>query len=798
MDAKDQGVVLRYGDGPDQCDWLGAREAIVFQSGGTYYLHYDGAGPRGWLACLATSTDLVHWTKKGPILDFGKPGEPDSACACSPWVYFDGELWHMFYVATPLATPPPERIPAVPYLTCKATSRSPAGPWIKQKDLVPFRPKPGTYYADTANSGYVLKHGDEYLMFFSAAAFSSDAARVLKRTLGIARTKDLDGPWQVDPQPSFPPEEQVENSSLYFEPANQTWFLFTNHIGIDRRGEYTDAVWVYWSKDVNRWDTQCKAVVLDGRNCSWSKDCIGMPTVIPVGRRLALLYDAPGGTSVNHMRRSIGLAWLDLPLAPPGSIAAAPPRQPNIVLILADDMGFSDLGCYGSTFYETPNLDRLGREGMRFTDAYAACPVCSPTRASIMTGKYPVRLGTTDWFGAPQPDTVERHWTRNKPLLPARYLDRLPLEEITLAEALKEAGYSTFFAGKWHLGGPGYLPEDQGFDINKGGCQFGSPPGGYFSPYKNPKLPDGPKGEHLDDRLAAESVGFLKQVGNRPFLLYLSFYSVHTPLQAKKELVAKYDQKRKQVKHDGPPFKPEGQRQARQIQDHAAYAAMVETMDHAVGEVLNALQQLGLADHTAVIFMSDNGGLSTSEGSPTSNLPLRAGKGWLYEGGIREPMVVKWPGVTRPGSTCNTPVVSTDFYPTILQMAGLPLKPRQHADGISFVPLLKQTGSISREAIYWHYPHYGNQGGSPGSAIRAGDWKLIEFFEDGRLELYNLHDDLGEQHNLAKQQPDRVAQLHQMLKTWRTCVGAKLPTPNPNRAVGDLGSLSRVAITESE
>ncbi len=315
--ARDHGIVLRYGDGPERCDHLGAREAIVFQSGDTYYLHYDGAGPRGWLACLATSRDLVHWTKKGPILDFGKPGEPDSACACSPWVYFDGHLWHMFYVATPLATPPPDCVPAVPYLTCKATSRAPGGPWIKQKDLVPFRPKPGTYYADTANSGFVLKHGDEYLMFFSAAAFTAESPPVLKRTLGIARTKDLNGPWQVDPRPAVPPDEQIENSSLYFEPACQTWFLFTNHIGIDSRGEYTDGIWVYWSKDVNRWDPRCKAVVLDDRNCSWSKDCIGMPTVIAAGRRLALLYDGPGAKSVSHMRRNIGLAWLDLPLVPP-------------------------------------------------------------------------------------------------------------------------------------------------------------------------------------------------------------------------------------------------------------------------------------------------------------------------------------------------------------------------------------------------------------------------------------------------------------------------------------------------
>jgi predicted GH43/DUF377 family glycosyl hydrolase len=317
--AKDQGVVMRYGDGPERCDYLGAREAIVFESGGAYYLHYDGAGPRGWLACLATSSDLVHWTKKGPILDFGKPGEPDSACACSPWVCFDGNQWHMFYVATPLATPPPERVPAVPYLTCKAKSRSPGGPWVKQKDVVAFRPKPGTYYSDTANSGYVVQHGQQWLMFFSAAAFSAAPGHPLKRTLGIARTKDLDGPWQVDPQPVVSPDEQIENSSLHFEPANQTWFLFTNHIGIDARGEYTDSIWVYWSKDLNRWDPRSKAVVLDYRNCAWSRDCIGMPSVVRVKDRLAVLYDGPGGKSVDHMRRSIGLAWLNLPLAVPAA-----------------------------------------------------------------------------------------------------------------------------------------------------------------------------------------------------------------------------------------------------------------------------------------------------------------------------------------------------------------------------------------------------------------------------------------------------------------------------------------------
>jgi arylsulfatase A-like enzyme len=463
--------------------------------------------------------------------------------------------------------------------------------------------------------------------------------------------------------------------------------------------------------------------------------------------------------------------------------ATQPPRRPNFVFFLADDMGWRDAGCYGSTFYETPNIDRLASQGMRFTDAYAACPVCSPTRASIMTGKYPARLGTTDYFGAPQPNTVFPHWTRNKPLLPAPYLDHLPLEEVTLAEALKEGGYRTFFAGKWHLGGRGYWPENQGFDINVGGWTAGAP-ASYFSPYHNPKLSDGPTGEHLDDRMAAESVKFLEGVGQQPFLLYHAFYSVHIPLQAKRDLITKYEAKQKALKMEGPRFKPEGDSQARQVQDHAVYAAMIETMDKGVGRVLDAMDRLGLAGNTIVFFMSDNGGLNTAEGAPTSNVPLRAGKGWLYEGGIREPMIVKWPGAVKPGSTCGTPVISTDFYPTMLEMAGLRAKPEQHKDGVSMVPLLKQTDSTGQRAIYWHYPHYSNQGGSPGSAVRAGDWKLIEFFEDGRLELYSLKNDLSEQHNLAAREGRKTAELREKLKAWRAAIGARMPSPNPNHKVG--------------
>ena len=307
IDAKDQGPVLRHGDGPNRCDYLGARDIWAYKAGDTYYMHYDGAGPKGWLACLATSKDLVHWQKKGPVLDLGAPGSEDSASASYGVTYFDGKTWHMFYLGTPHATPPPDLIPSFPYLTLKAKAPSPGGPWTKQPKVVPFRTKPGTYYADTASPGHVVKQGDEYLMFFSGS---------MKRTIGIARTKNLDGPWTIDPKPIVSPEEQIENTSLYFEPANKTWFSFTNHIGLEGF-EYTDAVWVYWTKDLNKWNAKDKAIVLDGKNCTWSKKCIGLPSVLPVKNRLAVLYDAPGGDSKDHMRRDVGLAWLKLPLVPP-------------------------------------------------------------------------------------------------------------------------------------------------------------------------------------------------------------------------------------------------------------------------------------------------------------------------------------------------------------------------------------------------------------------------------------------------------------------------------------------------
>ena len=455
--------------------------------------------------------------------------------------------------------------------------------------------------------------------------------------------------------------------------------------------------------------------------------------------------------------------------------------KPNFVFILADDLGWTDLGCYGSTFYETPNLDRLAATGMKFTQGYAACPVCSPTRASIMTGKYPARDDYTDWFGAPQPDSVQKHWTRDKPLLPAPYKEYMELEEKTIAETMKESGYHTFFAGKWHLGpSEEYWPENQGFDVNKGGWTRGGPygPGKYFVPYGNPRLEDGPEGEHLPDRLASETNQFIETHQNEPFFAYLSFYSVHTPLMARPDLEKKYQEKKEKLGLEDQ-WGKEGDREVRLTQCHPVYAGMVEAMDLAVGKVLDKLDELGLAENTVIFFMSDNGGLSTSEGHPTANLPLRAGKGWLYEGGIREPWIVRWPQVTTPGSTTDVPVVSTDFYPTILEMAGLPLQKEQHKDGVSFVPVLKNEGTAGRDAMYWHYPHYGNQGSSPGSAIREGNWKLIHWYENDSVELYDLSRDVEEKNNLAGAEPEKVRELQQKLEAWLEEVNAKMPTPNP-------------------
>jgi arylsulfatase A-like enzyme len=446
-------------------------------------------------------------------------------------------------------------------------------------------------------------------------------------------------------------------------------------------------------------------------------------------------------------------------------------RPLNVVFILADDLGQRDLGCYGSTYDETPNLDALARSGVRFTDAYAACNVCSPSRAALLTGKYPARLHLTDWLPGRKEKATDK-------VVHPPIINHLPKDEVTVGQAFKEAGYATAFMGKWHLGGPKFYPEHFGFDVNVGGCQLGHPPS-YFSPYKIPTLPDGPKGEYLTDRLTNEACAFIEKNKERPFLLYFSEYAVHNPQQAKAEDVEKFKAKSAAHPPDGPEIVEDLGRKVRRVQNVPVYAANLYALDQSVGRVMAKLKELGLEENTVVIFTSDNGGLSTAEGMPTSNFPLRGGKGWNYEGGVREPFIVKWPGVTKGGTTCDGVTIGMDLYPTLLEMAGLPARPQQHVDGVSIVPLLKGE-KMAERALFWHYPHYSNQGGGPSAAMRRGDWKLMESLEDEHVELYNLRSEVGEKANLASSMPEKTAQMLGQLHGWQKSVDAGFPTPNPN------------------
>lgn len=460
---------------------------------------------------------------------------------------------------------------------------------------------------------------------------------------------------------------------------------------------------------------------------------------------------------------------------------AAEVERPNFVFILVDDLGRQDLSCEGSAFYETPNVDRIARTGMRFAHAYSTCQVCSPSRASIQTGKYPARVGITDYIGGTAGKNQPDKWSRNTKLLPALYEMEMKLEEVTIAEAMREAGYATFFAGKWHLGHTGFGPEQQGYDVNKGGHLAGTPPGGYFAPYNNPALKDGPAGEELPVRLGRETAKFIADHKDKPFFAMLSFYSVHGPIQSTEARWKKYRDKAEKLgllNRADPRFILDRTREVRQVQDHPVYAGMMEAMDEAVGLVLDELEKQGLAENTVVIFTSDNGGVSSGDGFATSCLPMRGGKGRQWEGGIRQPLYISWPGVTPGGTSSDVPVTGTDYYPTILKMAGLKARPKQHLDGVSLVPVLKG-GTLSERPLYWHYPHYGNQGGEPSAIIREGEWKLIHYFEDGRSELYHVNRDLGEREDLASAEPARAADMLAKLQSWQKEVGARFPTKNP-------------------
>jgi arylsulfatase A-like enzyme len=452
-------------------------------------------------------------------------------------------------------------------------------------------------------------------------------------------------------------------------------------------------------------------------------------------------------------------------------------ERPNIVFFLVDDLGWADLGCFGSSFHETPNIDKLASTGMRFTQAYAACPVCSPTRASILTGRHPVRVEITDWIPGMRASKAQ---TPRFEHVDDR--DNLALDETTLAEYFRDqANYQTFFLGKWHLGGEGHWPTDQGFDVNIGGCDKGSPPGGYYAPWTNPNLTAKEPGEYLTQRLTEEAVNLIDSADqDRPYLMYFSYYNVHTPIQADKRTVDHFAEVSAKSFQTTTPTVLEHDAISRGRQDDPQYASMVRAVDLSVGAVLQAIETAGQTENTIVVFFSDNGGLCTLSknrkptGGPTCNLPLRSGKGWLYEGGIREPMIIRAPGVTAPGSTCDAPVFSTDFFPTLLELAGLPLMDQLHADGLSIASLLAGEQAQDR-TLYWHYPHYHGSTWKPGAAIRDGDWKLIEFYETGEAELYDLAHDIGETNDLANAKPEIRDRLKSKLSQWQTEMNAKMP-----------------------
>ena len=450
-------------------------------------------------------------------------------------------------------------------------------------------------------------------------------------------------------------------------------------------------------------------------------------------------------------------------------------KEHNVILILVDDLGWTDVSYNGSKFYETPNLDELSSNSFVFTNAYSSGSVCSPSRAALLTGRHPVRVGITDWLQGQNP--------KDRKFVGAEDLQQLPLEEITIAELLKQKGYKTFFSGKWHLGGEGYLPEDQGFDINIGGHEKGSPPGGYYAPYNNPKILDGPDGEYLTDRLTDESISFLDGVGQDPFFLMLSYYTVHTPIQASEKHLTKFEKKLSMMPDSTIQTREEGKGVTVLNQLDPAYASMVYAMDENIGRLISKLKAMGIYDSSTLIFTSDNGGLSTLEkrynkNAPTAVTPLRGGKGWLYEGGIRVPLLIKPAMVSVTATEINEPVIGHDLLPTICSLTDTPLPEGVVIDGFNLTPLMNGSDALDREYLYWHYPHYHGSAWTPGAAIRKGNWKVIEFYDE-RVELYNLKNDISESTEVSIKQPLELLDLRMKLMNLQKEMHAKWHTENP-------------------
>lgn len=451
-------------------------------------------------------------------------------------------------------------------------------------------------------------------------------------------------------------------------------------------------------------------------------------------------------------------------------------QSPNLILINVDDLGWKDLGCYGSDVYETPNIDKLARNGLKFTNAYSACAVCSPTRAAIMTGRYPARLGVTDWIRArfqggkiPKDKKNPSGWvgSKNKKVLCPQNALWMELEEVTIAEKLKEDGYATCHIGKWHLGADDWYPEKQGFDENYGGCDYGQPPS-YFDPFKNKRLdgiyglPGKKQGQYLTDRECDEAVMFIKKNRQKKFFLNFANYAVHTPIQAKPSLLDKYKTKIQSLDTK---------------QKNAAYATMVESVDQAVGRIITILKEEGIIDRTLIIFTSDNGGLL----GVTNNAPLRSGKGFPYEGGIRVPLIIFWPDFINGGKVIDTPVSSIDFFPTLCSAAGIKNSTDEVVDGLNLLPLIKGENNVKRQSLFWHFPHYRGKI-NPYSIIRNGDWKLIKRYDGKPFELFNLKNDLSEKNDLSQDMPEKVKELNEEIMIWLLKTNARVPRANPDYA----------------
>jgi len=749
-------------------DGIGFEEGVtrrdpsdVIKVGDTYYVYYTkvyGRSPGYWgTVWVAVSEDEGYtWTEVGEVLGTGAKGKWDSQAVFTPNIMEEDGTFYLYYTAV---QPTPtnkngefENNSITDYTAIGvAMADNPLGPFDRysKNPILTISKDRELFDSYRVDDAVLLKKNGKFRLYYKGRKYSDGNSGPLHTKMGVAFADSPTGPF----------EKYRDNPILN---KSHEVFLWKQNSGIACLASLSSTF--EYAPDGLDFTSSLAAVKIPGEQRpkapgAFRPELTGLPPQNELSWGISMIHNGANCYLVRWELKN---------------------EKPNVIFILVDDLGWADLGYTGSTFYETPNIDRLASKGTVFTDAYAACPVCSPSRAAIMSGKYPARVNLTDYIPG------NRHYGphENQKLASHPFKLHLDLEEVTLAEAFKEAGYNTMFAGKWHLGEEEkYYPTHQGFDINKGGNNTGHPAGGYFAPYNNPQLEDGETGEYLTDRITDEVIDFIKSATEKPFLAYLSFYTVHLPMQGKPEKVKKYKQKLEETVYSGNELIKKGDTYYKHWQNMPHYAAMVESMDENVGRVLKFLEKEKLAENTIIVFTSDNGGMATSnrtDNIPTTNLPLRAGKGYLYEGGIRVPLIISWPGKINAGFKTDYPTIATDLYPTLMDLADIGLKKSQHVDGMSLKPVLKNEKTEERP-IFWHYPHYsGGLGGAPSGAVRLGNFKLIEFFEDNHIELYNLEKDISEAYDLVETNPEKVNELKMLLHKWRKDVGAQMPFANPD------------------